>query len=132
MCLSRLLAWVPTRTKLSDGSSRLPAEWDPHLDHRRGPQKLLRYHRPRSPPELTGAPKIADERLLNLIHKFLKAGYMEDWHWHETWSGAPQGGVLSPLLSNIMLHEFDNRDRKSTRLNSSHSQISYAVFCLKK
>ncbi len=51
--------------------------------------------------------KIADERLLDLIHKFLKAGYMEDWHWHETWSGAPQGGVLSPLLSNIMLHEFD-------------------------
>ena len=32
---------------------------------------------------------------------------MEDWHWHETWSGAPQGGVLSPLLSNIMLHSFD-------------------------
>ncbi len=51
--------------------------------------------------------KLADERLLDLIHKFLKAGYMEDWHWHETWSGAPQGGVLSPLLSNVMLHEFD-------------------------
>jgi group II intron reverse transcriptase/maturase len=51
--------------------------------------------------------KIADERLLDLIHKFLKAGYLEDWHWHETWSGAPQGGVLSPLVSNVMLHEFD-------------------------
>lgn len=51
--------------------------------------------------------KIADERLLDLIHKFLKAGYMENWHWHQTWSGAPQGGVLSPLLSNVMLHEFD-------------------------
>jgi len=51
--------------------------------------------------------KIADEHLLDLIHKFLKAGYLEDWHWHETWSGGPQGGVLSPLMSNVMLHEFD-------------------------
>ncbi|MBO0793959.1 MAG: group II intron reverse transcriptase/maturase [Ktedonobacteraceae bacterium] len=51
--------------------------------------------------------KIADERLLELIHRFLKAGYVEDWCWHETWSGVPQGGVLSPLLSNVMLHEFD-------------------------
>ncbi|MFL5703036.1 MAG: hypothetical protein ACJ8AG_09445 [Ktedonobacteraceae bacterium] len=32
---------------------------------------------------------------------------MEDWQRHETWSGAPQGGVLSPLVSNVMLHEFD-------------------------
>jgi group II intron reverse transcriptase/maturase len=51
--------------------------------------------------------RIADERRLDLIHKFLKAGYLEDWQRHETWSGAPQGGVLSPLLSNVMLHEFD-------------------------
>src|SRR5258708_11912373 len=51
--------------------------------------------------------KIADERLLDLIHKFLKAGYMEDWQRHETWSGAPQGGVPSPLLSHVMLYEVD-------------------------
>ena len=107
MCLSRLFAWVSTRTQLSNGSSRLRTEWDSHLDHRGRPEKLLRYHRSRGPLELTRVAKIADERLLDLIHKFLKAGYLEDWHWHETWSGAPQGGVLSPLLSNIMLHEFD-------------------------
>ncbi len=61
--------------------------------------------------------KIADERLLDLIRKLLKAGYMEDWHWHETWSGAPQGGVLSPLLSNIMLHEFDQYMEETWQAN---------------
>jgi len=61
--------------------------------------------------------KIADERLLDLIHKFLKAGYMENWQRHETWSGAPQGGVLSPLLSNVMLHEFDRYMEETWRAN---------------
>jgi retron-type reverse transcriptase len=37
----------------------------------------------------------------------LKAGYMEDWQYHETLSGTAQGGVLSPLLSNIYLHKLD-------------------------
>jgi len=61
--------------------------------------------------------KIADERLLDLIHKFLKAGYMENWHWHQTWSGAPQGGVLSPLLSNVMLHAFDSYMEETWKAN---------------
>ncbi|WP_254776993.1 reverse transcriptase/maturase family protein [Paenibacillus sp. yr247] len=51
--------------------------------------------------------RIKDERFLNLIRKFLNAGYMEDWEWHPTYSGTPQGGVLSPILSNIYLNEFD-------------------------
>jgi group II intron reverse transcriptase/maturase len=51
--------------------------------------------------------KIADERLIELIRQFLKAGYLQDWQWHATWSGTPQGGVLSPLLANVVLHEFD-------------------------
>jgi group II intron reverse transcriptase/maturase len=51
--------------------------------------------------------KIADERLIELIRKFLKAGYLHQQHWHPTWSGSPQGGVLSPLLANVLLHEFD-------------------------
>ncbi len=63
--------------------------------------------------------KIADERLLDLIHKFLKAGYMENWQRHETWSGAPQGGVLSPLLSNVMLHEFDRYMEETWGANQS-------------
>jgi hypothetical protein len=37
----------------------------------------------------------------------LKAGYLEDWVWNATLSGAPRGGVLSPLLSNIYLHRLD-------------------------
>lgn len=50
---------------------------------------------------------IHDGRLLNLIQMSLKAGVMEDWKYHLTHSGTPQGGVLSPLLSNIYLHELD-------------------------
>jgi len=51
--------------------------------------------------------KIKDARLINLIWKFLKAGYMEDWKYHNTYSGCPQGGIVSPLLSNIYLNELD-------------------------
>jgi group II intron reverse transcriptase/maturase len=51
--------------------------------------------------------KIADEQVIELIRKFLKAGYLHDWQWHATYSGTPQGGVLSPLLANVVLHAFD-------------------------
>lgn len=51
--------------------------------------------------------KVDDERYIKLIKKFLKAGYMEDWQYHKTFSGTPQGGILSPLLANIYLHELD-------------------------
>jgi len=51
--------------------------------------------------------QIHDERFLRLIRELLSAGYLDDWKFHKTLSGAPQGGVLSPLLSNIYLHEFD-------------------------
>ena len=37
----------------------------------------------------------------------LKAGYLEDWEYHDTLSGCPQGGVVSPILSNIYLHKLD-------------------------
>jgi group II intron reverse transcriptase/maturase len=50
---------------------------------------------------------IKDGRLLNLIHMSLEAGVMEDWTYHKTYSGTPQGGVLSPLLANIYLHDLD-------------------------
>ena len=45
--------------------------------------------------------KIKDSKFINLIGKFLKAGYMEDWVYHKTYSGTPQGGILSPILANI-------------------------------
>lgn len=52
--------------------------------------------------------KIHDPRFLRLVRNMLQAGYLEDWVWNATLSGAPQGGVLSPLLSNIYLHRLDN------------------------
>lgn len=51
--------------------------------------------------------KIHDGRFLQLIERMLKAGYLEDWRWNDTLSGAPQGGVASPILSNIYLDRFD-------------------------
>lgn len=51
--------------------------------------------------------KIKDARFINLIRLFLKAGYMEDWKYHGTYSGCPQGGILSPILANIYLNELD-------------------------
>jgi group II intron reverse transcriptase/maturase len=50
---------------------------------------------------------IQDGRLLNLIQQCLKAGALEDWKYLPSFSGVPQGGILSPLLSNIYLHELD-------------------------
>jgi group II intron reverse transcriptase/maturase len=50
---------------------------------------------------------IHDNRLLNLIEQGLKAGVVEDWKYHQTYSGTPQGGILSPLLANIYLNELD-------------------------
>ena len=53
------------------------------------------------------AEKIHDQRFLRLIRNMLKAGYLEDWEYHETLSGCPQGGVVSPILSNIYLDKLD-------------------------
>ena len=51
--------------------------------------------------------RINDERFLRLIRKFLNAGYIEDWTFHNTYSGTPQGGIISPVLANIYLDKFD-------------------------
>ena len=51
--------------------------------------------------------KIHDGRFLRLIRHMLTAGYLEDWTWNATLSGAPQGGTVSPVLSNIYLHKLD-------------------------
>jgi group II intron reverse transcriptase/maturase len=53
------------------------------------------------------AEKIHDNRFLRLIRNMLTAGYMEDWQYHDTLSGTPQGGVVSPVLSNIYLSKLD-------------------------
>ena len=51
---------------------------------------------------------IHDGRFIRLVSNMLKAGYIEDWKFNQTISGTPQGGVISPLLANIYLNEFDN------------------------
>lgn len=56
----------------------------------------------------TLAEQIHDNRFLRLIKQMLRAGYLEDWVWNATLSGAPQGGVSSPILSNIYLDRLDN------------------------
>jgi group II intron reverse transcriptase/maturase len=53
--------------------------------------------------------RITDQRFLHLIKQFLQAGYIEDWQYNRTYSGTPQGGNLSPILSNIYLNELDQR-----------------------
>lgn len=68
------------------------------LDH----QRLMRSLRRR----------ISDGAMLRLIYRWLKAGYLVDGAVHDTDTGSPQGGVLSPLLANIYLHEFDQAVEK--------------------
>jgi group II intron reverse transcriptase/maturase len=54
------------------------------------------------------AEKVHDNRFLRLLRNMLQAGYLEDWVWNATLSGAPQGGCASPVLSNIYLHQLDD------------------------
>jgi hypothetical protein len=51
--------------------------------------------------------KIHDNRFLKLIERMLQAGYLEDWSWHGTLSGTPQGNIASPILSNCYLDRLD-------------------------
>jgi len=87
------------------------------------------------------AKKIDDKRFLRLINSFLKAGYLEDWEFHETFSGTPQGGVISPILANIYLNELDKfmhgwmkeRNIGKTRVkNPEYAQVSGRMVYLRK
>jgi group II intron reverse transcriptase/maturase len=51
---------------------------------------------------------IHDGRFLRLIRELLQAGYLEEWRYNATLSGAPQGGIVSPILSNIYLNKLDH------------------------
>jgi group II intron reverse transcriptase/maturase len=50
---------------------------------------------------------LKDNRFIRLIENLLKAGYLEDWKYYDSLSGTPQGGIVSPILSNIYLDKFD-------------------------
>ena len=51
--------------------------------------------------------RINDERFLRLIRKFLKAGYLEQWEYKNSYIGTPQGGIISPILANVYLDKLD-------------------------
>jgi len=53
--------------------------------------------------------KIKDSKFLNIIRQFLKAGYIDNWKYNNTYSGTPQGGICSPILANIYLNELDKK-----------------------
>ena len=68
---------------------------------------------------------IKDKRLISLIHKYLNAGVIVASKFEETHEGVPQGGPLSPILSNIMLNEFDKELTKR-----GHKFVRYADDCM--
>lgn len=89
--------------------------------------------------------KIKDARMIKLIYKFLKAGYMENWQYHKTYSGTPQGGIISPLLANIYLNELDNyvmtlkadfdmprKDNITPEYRELHNEIKMISYHIKK
>lgn len=86
--------------------------------------------------------KIHDNRFLRLVRNMLQAGYLEDWVHHATLSGAPQGGVASPILSNIYLHRLDtfvetvlipHYTRGARRkLNPAYKRVQYALGLARK
>lgn len=90
------------------------------------------------------ARRIADGKVLSLVSSFLKAGYMEYRQFHTTYSGTPQGGIISPLLCNIFLHQLDafmeesgaNRvqtvKEMNLRRNPKAKNIAQAIYTLRK
>src|ERR1700745_2670611 len=61
--------------------------------------------------------RIRDRKLLTIVKKFLKAGVMEEKLFPDTTEGTPQGGIISPLLANIYLHELDKYMERYTALS---------------
>lgn len=85
--------------------------------------------------------RIRDDKFIRLIWKFLKAGFVEDWRFHSTYSGTPQGGIVSPLLSNIYLNELDkyivdytSRFNKAEKraINKEYKRREYLVYKQRK
>ena len=84
--------------------------------------------------------KIEDKRFLRLIQAMLDAGYLEDWRYHATYSGVPQGSICAPILANVLLHELDTfmsmvKQRfdqgKKRKENPQYRRYSYQIRCLR-
>lgn len=82
--------------------------------------------------------RIDDEGFITLMWKFLKAGYMEQWQYHKTYCGTPQGSGISPILANIYLHELDTHmeeykagfvkgTRFNRKVNPEYTKLNDAV-----
>lgn len=85
--------------------------------------------------------RIHDEYFISLIWKFLKAGYIDDWKYNNTYSGTPQGSVTSPIISNIYLNELDsfmeeykvNFDiGKARKINPEYNRLNARTMYIKK
>jgi group II intron reverse transcriptase/maturase len=99
--------------------------------------------------------KIHDNRFLRLVDRLLQAGYVKDWQRHPTLSGTPQGGIVSPILSNIYLDRLDKfveqtlipeytrgtrrrpnpayeSKREEARRHSRHGRAEEAIACRKE
>jgi len=87
--------------------------------------------------------KIKDEKFIRLIWKFLGAGYIDNWKYYGTYSGTPQGGIISPVLANIYLDQLDKyveeyREKfkegnpKSKKRNTEYRKYATKIRRLKK
>jgi len=86
--------------------------------------------------------RISDDRFIRLIRKFLNAGYLENWKFHHSYSGTPQGGIASPILANIYLDKLDkfmkeysekfDRGKERKRNEQSFMLQSKRTYVLKK
>ena len=70
--------------------------------------------------------RVRDKKLLRLVWRFLRAGVMEGKLFTDTTSGTPQGGIISPLLANVYLHELDMFMAERTDLTRSRKQARRA------
>jgi group II intron reverse transcriptase/maturase len=85
--------------------------------------------------------KIDDQRFISLIKAMLKAGFLEDWVFHRTYSGTPQGSICSPIMANIYLHELDQfmvnlkadfDQGKTRKRNPEYSSLCDKIVLLRK